>query len=111
MAGMNVKLVACDENGNVDIDDLRAKADEHRHDLAALAITYPSTHGVFEAGVREICDIVHAAGGQVYMDGANLNALVGICRPAEIGADVSHQFTQNVLHPHTVAAAGGSHQC
>ena len=90
MAGMNVKLVACDENGNVDIDDLRAKADEHRHDLAALMITYPSTHGVFEAGVREICDIVHAAGGQVYMDGANLNALVGICRPAEIGADVSH---------------------
>ena len=76
MAGMNVKLVACDENGNVDIDDLRAKADEHRHDLAALMITYPSTHGVFEAGVREICDIVHAAGGQVYMDGANLNALV-----------------------------------
>ena len=90
MAGMNVKLVACDENGNVDIDDLRKKAEEHSHDLAALMITYPSTHGVFEAGVREICDIVHAAGGQVYMDGANLNALVGICRPAEIGADVSH---------------------
>jgi glycine dehydrogenase len=90
MAGMQVKLVACDDNGNVDIEDLRAKANEHRDSLAALMITYPSTHGVFEAGIREICDVVHEAGGQVYMDGANLNALVGICRPAEIGADVSH---------------------
>ncbi len=90
MAGMRVKLVACDENGNVDVDDLRAKASEHQSELAALMITYPSTHGVFEEAIREICDIVHRAGGQVYLDGANLNALVGICRPAEIGADVSH---------------------
>ncbi len=90
MAGMRVVVVGCDENGNVDVDDLRAKAERHADNLAALMVTYPSTHGVFEAAIGEVCDIIHANGGQVYMDGANLNALVGICKPAEIGADVSH---------------------
>ncbi len=90
MAGLNVMIVGCDDHGNVDVDDLRAKATQHAGRLAALMITYPSTHGVFEESIREICDIVHEFGGQVYMDGANLNALVGICRPGHIGADVSH---------------------
>ncbi|MDW8469669.1 MAG: aminomethyl-transferring glycine dehydrogenase subunit GcvPB [Burkholderiales bacterium] len=90
MAGMSVVEVACDAHGNVDVADLRAKAAAHRERLAALMITYPSTHGVFEESIREICDLVHAAGGQVYMDGANLNALVGLARPGELGADVCH---------------------
>ena len=90
MAGMRVVAVACRENGDIDIEDLRSKARQHASELAALMITYPSTHGVFEAGVREICDIVHEHGGQVYMDGANMNAQVGLCRPAEMGADVCH---------------------
>jgi glycine dehydrogenase len=90
MAGLKVVVVACDERGNVDVDDLKAKAAEHADDLAALMITYPSTHGVFEESIRGICEVIHAHGGQVYMDGANLNALLGICRPAEIGADVMH---------------------
>ena len=90
MAGMKVIVVACDTDGNIDLEDLRLKADEHRENLAAVMITYPSTHGVFEEKIREICDIVHQAGGQVYMDGANLNALVGIGQPADIGADVCH---------------------
>ncbi len=90
MAGMKVVVVACDSDGNIDLDDLRTKADTHRDTLAAAMITYPSTHGVFEEKIREICDIVHQAGGQVYMDGANLNALVGIAQPADIGADVCH---------------------
>jgi len=90
MAGMRVVLVACDEQGNVNIDDLRSKAVEHTADLSCLMITYPSTHGVYEEGIREICDIVHQHGGQVYMDGANLNALVGLAQPADFGADVSH---------------------
>ena len=90
MAGMQVVVVACDPDGNIDLDDLQIKADMHRHDLAAAMITYPSTHGVFEEKIREICDIVHQFGGQVYMDGANLNALVGIAQPADIGADVCH---------------------
>ncbi len=90
MAGMKVVVVRTDEQGNVEMADLREKAEAHRDALAALMITYPSTHGVFEATVREICEIVHANGGQVYMDGANMNALVGICRPAEIGTDVIH---------------------
>jgi glycine dehydrogenase len=90
MAGMRVVIVTCDEDGNVDLNDLRDKAATHQEELAALMITYPSTHGVFEERVRDICQIVHHHGGQVYMDGANLNALVGICRPAEIGADVAH---------------------
>ena len=90
MAGLRVVVVRTDERGNIDVDDLRAKAEEHRAALAALMVTYPSTHGVFEEAIREICDIVHANGGQVYMDGANMNAMVGLVRPGEIGADVGH---------------------
>ena len=90
IAGMRVVAVACRPNGDVDVADLRAKAEEHSGRLAALMITYPSTHGVFEAAVREVCAIVHQHGGQVYMDGANMNAQVGLCRPGEIGADVCH---------------------
>ncbi len=90
MAGMQVVAVACDAQGNIDVADLRAKVAAHAEKLAAIMVTYPSTHGVFEASIREICEIVHAAGGQVYMDGANLNAQVGLCRPGDIGADVCH---------------------
>ena len=90
MAGMQVVVVQCDEGGNVDVADLTAKAEQHSDHLAALMITYPSTHGVYEEAIREICDIIHAHGGQVYLDGANMNALIGICRPAQIGADVAH---------------------
>ena len=90
MAGLEVVVVNCDDQGNVNIEDLRAKAMAHKDDLAALMITYPSTHGVFESGIKEICKIIHDHGGQVYMDGANMNALVGLCRPGEFGADVSH---------------------
>ena len=90
MVGMQVVVVACDREGNVDLADLEAKANAHADDLAAIMVTYPSTHGVFEAGIRTICDIVHAHGGQVYVDGANLNALVGLAAPGEFGADVSH---------------------
>jgi glycine dehydrogenase len=90
MAGMRIVVVGCDAGGNVDLADLRRKADEHRDDLAAIMVTYPSTHGVFEEGIREICDVVHANGGQVYVDGANLNALVGLAAPGHFGADVSH---------------------
>ena len=90
MAGMKVVVVACDTDGNIDLEDLQEKADIHRKDLAAAMITYPSTHGVFEEKIREICEIVHQSGGQVYMDGANLNALVGIAQPADVGADVCH---------------------
>ena len=90
MAGMRVVVVACDVRGNVDVDDVKAKASRHGNELAALMITYPSTHGVFEEGVREICDVVHAHGGQVYMDGANMTAQVGLTSPAAIGADVCH---------------------
>ncbi len=90
MAGMKVVVVKCDDGGNVDVEDMRAKASEHKDNLAALMITYPSTHGVFEAAIKEICQIIHDNGGQVYFDGANLNALLGLVRPAEIGADVCH---------------------
>jgi glycine dehydrogenase len=90
LAGMQVVAVQCDDHGNVDVSDLRAKAAQHAGDLAALMITYPSTHGVFERSVREICEIVHAHGGQVYLDGANMNAQVGLCRPGDYGADVCH---------------------
>jgi len=90
MVGMEVVVVACDTRGDVDVDDLRAKADKHAKDLAAIMITYPSTHGVFEEHIREICEIVHGHGGQVYLDGANMNAQVGLSRPGDYGADVSH---------------------
>jgi glycine dehydrogenase len=90
MAGFKVAVVSCDDKGNVDLKDLAAKAEEHKDDLAALMVTYPSTHGVFEEDISEICDIVHKHGGQVYMDGANMNAMVGLCQPGKFGADVSH---------------------
>src|ERR1700719_1033217 len=87
---MDVVVVACDVEGNVDLADLRDKAQKHARELAAIMITYPSTNGVFEEHIRAICEIVHAFGGQVYLDGANLNAQVGLARPADYGADVSH---------------------
>jgi len=90
MAGMRVVVVKTDDRGNIDVADLRAKAEEHGLNLAALMVTYPSTHGVFEESIVEICEIVHKYGGQVYMDGANMNAMVGLCRPSDIGADVCH---------------------
>jgi glycine dehydrogenase len=90
LAGLKVVVVACDQNGNVSLDDLRAKTAEYHETLAALMITYPSTHGVFEQGFREICELVHQYGGQVYLDGANFNALVGLSRPGKIGVDVAH---------------------
>ncbi len=90
MAGFKVIAIATLKDGDIDLADLRAKADQHAHDLAALMVTYPSTHGVFETTIREICDIVHGHGGQVYLDGANMNAQVGLCRPGDFGADVCH---------------------
>jgi glycine dehydrogenase len=90
MCGMKVVVVACDDNGNVDLDDLRTKAEQYSDQLAAIMVTYPSTHGVFEEGITEICEIIHGHGGQVYIDGANLNAMVGLCQPGQFGGDVSH---------------------
>ncbi|RMH36497.1 MAG: glycine dehydrogenase (aminomethyl-transferring) [Nitrospirae bacterium] len=90
MAGLTVVSVACDDNGNIDVGDLRAKASQYASSLAALMVTYPSTHGVFEPTIREVCQIVHEYGGQVYLDGANMNAMLGLCRPADMGADVCH---------------------
>ncbi|HFC04494.1 MAG TPA: glycine dehydrogenase (aminomethyl-transferring), partial [Rhizobiales bacterium] len=90
MAGMKVVIIKCDDNGNVDVADLKARAEEHAENLAALMITYPSTHGVFEEAIADICDIIHDNGGQVYLDGANLNAMMGLVRPADVGADVCH---------------------
>ncbi len=90
MAGMKIVAVACDESGNIDVADLKAKAEAHKHDLSCLMVTYPSTHGVFEETIREICDTIHTNGGQVYMDGANMNAQVGLTSPGFIGADVCH---------------------
>ncbi len=90
MAGFKVVPVACLKDGDIDLADLRTKADAHKNDLAALMVTYPSTHGVFETTIRDICEIVHSHGGQVYMDGANMNAQVGLCRPGDMGADVCH---------------------
>lgn len=90
MAGMHVVGVACSEDGDINVADLRAKVQLHRENLAALMVTYPSTHGVFEEGIRDICDLIHENGGQVYMDGANMNAQVGLCRPGDFGADVCH---------------------
>ena len=89
-AGLSVVVVATDRHGNIDLADLRSKAAAHRDKLSCLMVTYPSTHGVFEGGIRDVCDIVHEHGGQVYMDGANMNAQVGLTRPADVGADVCH---------------------
>ncbi|MDX1688135.1 MAG: aminomethyl-transferring glycine dehydrogenase [Candidatus Promineifilaceae bacterium] len=104
LAGLNVVVVACDENGNIDVDDLRKKAEKHRDNLAAIMITYPSTHGVFEPDVREICQIVHDNGGQVYLDGANMNAMVGLSKPGDFGADVCHL---NLHKTFTIPHGGG----
>ncbi|QYF92876.1 aminomethyl-transferring glycine dehydrogenase [Massilia sp. PAMC28688] len=90
MVGMKVVVTACDDNGNVDLDDLRAKAEKHSENLACVMVTYPSTHGVFEEGITELCEIIHSHGGQVYIDGANMNALVGVAAPGSFGGDVSH---------------------
>ena len=104
LAGLEVVVVACDDDGNVDVADLAAKSAEHAGRLAALMVTYPSTHGVFEEAIREICAIVHDHGGQVYLDGANLNALLGVCRPGAIGADVAHI---NLHKTFTIPHGGG----
>ena len=90
MAGMKVVVVKAGADGSVDLDDLRAKIEQHREQLAAIMVTYPSTHGVFEESITELCALVHDAGGQVYVDGANLNALLGLAKPGKFGADVSH---------------------
>jgi glycine dehydrogenase len=90
MAGFKVVVVECDRDGNVDVDDLKKQAELHKNDLAALMVTYPSTHGVFETKIKEICEIIHLNGGQVYMDGANMNAQIGLCRPGDFGPDVCH---------------------
>ena len=90
LAGMRVVVVACDDQGNIDVEDLKKKAEEHREELAALMVTYPSTHGVFEESIREICKVVHENGGLVYVDGANMNAMVGLSRPGDLGGDVCH---------------------
>ncbi|MEC8875489.1 MAG: aminomethyl-transferring glycine dehydrogenase [Candidatus Thermoplasmatota archaeon] len=90
MVGMKIVGIGCDDHGNIDLEDLRQKAEENSSELSAIMITYPSTHGVFEETIKEVCEIVHSHGGQVYMDGANMNAMVGLCKPGEIGADVCH---------------------
>ena len=90
MAGLKVVIVECDKDGNVDLADLKTKAERHSNELAAIMVTYPSTHGVFEESIVELCEIIHGHGGQVYVDGANLNALVGVAAPGKFGADVSH---------------------
>ncbi|SVC78315.1 uncharacterized protein METZ01_LOCUS331169, partial [marine metagenome] len=90
MVGMKVVGIGCDDHGNIDMGDLRSKVETHSSELAAIMITYPSTHGVFEETIKEVCEIVHLHGGQVYMDGANMNAMVGLCKPKETGADVCH---------------------
>jgi len=98
MAGMKVVVIDCDEEGNIDLEVLKKKAAEHSKNLAALMVTYPSTHGVFEESIVDICKIIHDHGGQVYMDGANLNALVGIAKPGEFGPDVCHMNLHKHLH-------------
>ena len=108
MAGMKVVAVACDTNGNIDVADLKSKAEAHKADLSCLMITYPSTHGVFEETIREICEIIHANGGQVYMDGANMNAQVGLTSPGFIGADVCHlNLHKTFCIPHGGGGPGG----
>ena len=104
MCGMKVVVVKCDDQGNVDVDDLQTKAEKHEANLAAIMVTYPSTHGVFEEKITEICGIVHDHGGQVYIDGANLNAMVGVCQPGKFGGDVSHL---NCIKPFCIPHGGG----
>lgn len=112
MAGFTVVSVACDKDGNIDVNDLQQKATEHKNDLAALMVTYPSTHGVFEESIVEICKIIHDNGGLVYMDGANMNALAGLCRPADIGADVCHLNLHKTFSiPHGGGGPGAGPVC
>src|SRR5258706_7425356 len=117
MAGLQVVVTACDDAGNVDIADLEKKAGEHAKDLACVMVTYPSTHGVFEAGITKVCEIVHRHGGQVYVDGANMNAMVGLCSPGQFGGDVSHlNLPKTFCIPHgggrpgVGARAGAAHR-
>ena len=112
MCGMKVVVVACDDQGNVDIDDLKQKAEQHSENLSAIMVTYPSTHGVFEENITELCEIVHQHGGQVYIDGANLNAMVGICQPGKFGGDVSHlNLHKTFLYPHGGGGPGVGPVC
>ena len=97
MVGMKVVGVSCDDEGNIDLEDFKSKISQYSDSLSAAMVTYPSTHGVFEHEIKEICSLVHDNGGPVYMDGANMNAMVGLCRPADIGADVCHL---NLHHHH-----------
>jgi glycine dehydrogenase len=111
-AGFNVVICACDEQGNVDMDDLRNKAEANRNELAALMITYPSTHGIFETSIREICELIHSCGAQVYMDGANMNAQVGLTNPGFIGADVCHlNLHKTFCIPHGGGGPGAGPIC
>ena len=98
MVGMQVVVVKCDSRGNVDLADLQAQCAKHAQQLAAIMVTYPSTHGVFETGITELCRIVHAHGGRVYVDGANMNALVGVAAPGQFGGDVSHLNPVSYTH-------------
>ena len=112
MAGMKVIIVNCDDRGNIDLVDLKEKAMSHKNTLAALMITYPSTHGVFEPEVKKICEIIHDHGGQVYMDGANLNAMVGFCQPGRFGSDVCHiNLHKTFCIPHGGGGSGGGSHC
>ena len=104
MAGMKVVVVRSTDDGEVDLEDLRAKIDKHRDELAAIMVTYPSTHGVYEDTITELCELVHEAGGQVYVDGANLNALLGVAKPGSFGGDVSHL---NLHKTFTIPHGGG----
>src|SRR3978361_235334 len=109
MAGMSVIVTKAEAKGNIDVADLRAKAEANKDKLAALMVTYPSTHGVFEESIRLVCEIIHQYGGQVYMDGANMNAMVGLCRPGDIGADVCHlNLHKTFCIPH---GGGGPGMC
>ena len=111
-AGYETLTCACDEHGNVDVEDLRAKAEAHKNELAALMITYPSTHGIFEADIKKICEIIHACGAQVYMDGANMNAQVGLTNPGTIGADVCHlNLHKTFASPHGGGGPGVGPVC
>ena len=112
MAGMQVVVVKCDALGNVDLDDLKEKIAAHQDNIAAIMVTYPSTHGVFEENIAELCRLIHEAGGQVYVDGANLNALVGHCAPPEFGADVSHlNLHKTFCIPHGGGGPASAYRC
>lgn len=112
MAGMHVVVTKSTAQGNIDVDDLREKAEKHKNNLAALMVTYPSTHGVYESAIQEITSIIHEFGGQVYMDGANMNAQVGLTNPGHIGADVCHlNLHKTFAIPHGGGGPGGSNLC